>query len=200
MGQRAGDVRRLEAHVVQPLAALGEEAAHRRGRAQRLQQLDLAVAGGEQRGLHTLLGDLRLAQQGQSEHVAIERVRIGETLHHDSNVMNPSNHLSALLVECMDMSPAVTLPEALEVCKVQPSLNRRRTCSSPSGGTAATPAFSSTCAVDFMPTSAVPTPGVERTNWMARWASVAKPGTRSASERYPRSPGSARRPFQVAAP
>ena len=98
MGQRVRHVRRLEAHVVQPLAALGEEAAHRRRRAQRLQQLDLAVAGGEQRGLHTLLGDLRLPQQGQSEHVAIERVRIGETLHHDSHVMNPSNHLLALLI------------------------------------------------------------------------------------------------------
>ena len=83
--------------MVEPLPAPGEEAAHRRGRAQRFEQLDLAVTGGEQRGLHALLGDLGLAQQRQAEDVAIEHVRVGETLHHDSDVMNPSYHLSALL-------------------------------------------------------------------------------------------------------
>src|SRR5215470_13897198 len=41
-------------------------------------------------------------------------------------------------------------------------------------------AFSSTCAAVFMPTSAVLTPGVERTNWSARCASVVSPGIYSA--------------------
>src|SRR5207302_869625 len=41
-------------------------------------------------------------------------------------------------------------------------------------------AFSSTWAGVFMPTSAVPTPGVERTNWIARCASVVNPGMNSA--------------------
>src|SRR5262247_3895541 len=34
-------------------------------------------------------------------------------------------------------------------------------------------------AADFMPTSAVPMPGVERTNWSARWASLVSPGMSS---------------------
>ena len=96
IGQRGGDVRRLEAEVMQSLAALGEEAAHRRGRPQRLQQLDLALAGRQQRGPHALLGDLRLAHQGQAEDVPIEPVGVAQTLHHDSDVMNPPHHLGIL--------------------------------------------------------------------------------------------------------
>ena len=88
---------RLQNNMVQALAAPGQEAADRRGGTQGLQQLDLAVAGGEQRRLHALIGDLGLAHEGQTEDTSVERVRFGETLHHDSNVMNPSNHLSALL-------------------------------------------------------------------------------------------------------
>src|SRR5262249_15314892 len=49
------------------------------------------------------------------------------------------------------------------------------------GAGAATPAFSSAGAPVFLPTSAVPTPGVERTNWSARLASVLKPGRNSVS-------------------
>src|SRR6266850_3706066 len=41
-------------------------------------------------------------------------------------------------------------------------------------------AFSSTWAGVFIPTSAVPPPGVERTNWTARCASVVSPGMYSA--------------------
>src|SRR6202040_3042419 len=41
--------------------------------------------------------------------------------------------------------------------------------------TAATAIFLSTCGRRLIPTSAVVTPGVDRTNWMARWASVLKP-------------------------
>src|SRR5438128_431105 len=56
------------------------------------------------------------------------------------------------------------------------ALNKRWNCSQPIGGTAPTLVFSSTCAGVFIPTSAVPMPGVERTNWSARCASVASPG------------------------
>ena len=41
-------------------------------------------------------------------------------------------------------------------------------------------AFSSTWTADFIPTSAVPMPGVDRTNWSARWASLVSPGMYSA--------------------
>src|SRR5881296_3465400 len=61
------------------------------------------------------------------------------------------------------------------------AVNSRWNCSHGTGGVAATPAFSSTWATAFMPTSAVPTPGVERTNWSARWASVARPGSTAPS-------------------
>src|SRR5712691_5087342 len=56
------------------------------------------------------------------------------------------------------------------------ALNRVLNFSQGIGATAATAAFSSTWAVDFMPTSAVPMPGVERENWSERWASVVSPG------------------------
>src|SRR5439155_26743139 len=49
-----------------------------------------------------------------------------------------------------------------------------------SGGTRATSRFSATCSRRLMPTSAAVMPGVERTNWRARWAQVWSPGNASA--------------------
>ena len=61
-----------------------------------------------------------------------------------------------------------TLPDAHALRNVlhQPpaALNRRWNCFHAIGDVAPTFAFSSTCALVFMPTSAVPTPGVERAN------------------------------------
>src|SRR2546430_13242592 len=54
----------------------------------------------------------------------------------------------------------------------QASLKRGLNCSQAIGATAAAAMLSSTWASVFIPTSAVPIPGVERTNWIARWASV----------------------------
>src|SRR4030095_11230947 len=45
----------------------------------------------------------------------------------------------------------------------------------PAGGSFTRTAFSSTWATLCIPQSAVPTPGVERTNWSARCASVLRP-------------------------
>src|SRR5207237_8751431 len=77
--QRAADVRRLEAEMVEALAVPREEAPDARGRVARLEQLDLRVAGGEQRRAHALLGDRPLLEQPQAEHVAIKLVAFGET-------------------------------------------------------------------------------------------------------------------------
>ena len=65
-----------EAEVVQPLTPLGEEARDSGIGARRLEELDLAVTGGEQRGAHALVGDLRLADERQTERVAPEAIRL----------------------------------------------------------------------------------------------------------------------------
>ena len=91
--QRAADVRRLEAEMVEALASPREEAPDARGGVERLEQLDLRVAGGEQRRAHALLGDRLLLEQRQAEHVAIESVGVGETPDDDADVMNPSHHV-----------------------------------------------------------------------------------------------------------
>ena len=78
--------------MVEALAVPREEAPDARGRVERLEQLDLCVAGGEQRRAHALLGDRLLLEQRQAEHVAIEPVGVGETLDDNADVMNPSHH------------------------------------------------------------------------------------------------------------
>jgi hypothetical protein len=67
-----------EAQVMQPLSPLGEEARDSGVGGRRLEQLDLAVAGGEQRGAHALIGDLRLADERQAKRVAPEAIRLVE--------------------------------------------------------------------------------------------------------------------------
>jgi len=84
--------RRVEAEVVQTLAALGEKATDGVLGVERLQQLDLGVPRAEQRGAHALIGHLGLAQQRQAERALVERVRVPQPLHHDPDVMNPEHH------------------------------------------------------------------------------------------------------------
>ena len=99
--QRLADVGRFEAEMVESLAAPGQETAHRRGRPQGLEQLDLAVAGCQQGRPHSLVGDLGLTDERQPQHVAVEPVRLGQTIHDDSDVMDPSHRRWLLLTnEC----------------------------------------------------------------------------------------------------
>ncbi len=67
-----------------------------------------------------------------------------------------------------------------------PDSNSESQRSSGAGGTELSARFSSTCASELMPASAVVTPGAERANWRARWASVQHSGkasrTRAGSE------------------
>src|SRR5918996_4693079 len=95
--QRGADIVCLEAQVVQALATPGQEATDGCVRPQRLQQLELALSGGQQRGPHALVGDLGLAHEWQPEDATIERVRLFQVLHHDPDVMNPPHHLGILL-------------------------------------------------------------------------------------------------------
>ena len=73
--ERPVDVGRLEAEVVKSLAALGEEARHARIRPRGLEQLDLAVAGGEEGRPHSLVRNLRFPEERKPERVAPERCR-----------------------------------------------------------------------------------------------------------------------------
>src|SRR5207249_4792268 len=95
--KRPADVGRLEAEMMEALAAPREEAPDARGRVERLEQLDLRVAGGEHRGAHALVGERLFLEQRQAEHVAIKPVGVREPLHHDADVMNPSHHVRILL-------------------------------------------------------------------------------------------------------
>ena len=88
-GRNVGDI---EADVMEPLAASGQEAAHPVVEVDGLEQLDLALAGGEQRRPDALVGELGLLDHGQPERVAIERVGIGQPFHHDPDMMNASYH------------------------------------------------------------------------------------------------------------
>src|SRR5206468_12496602 len=54
LAQRVLDVRGLEAEMMEAFAAPGQEPSDPVGGIQRLEQLDLALAGGEQRGPHAL--------------------------------------------------------------------------------------------------------------------------------------------------
>src|SRR5207244_641677 len=96
-GQRLGDVRGVEAQMVEPLAALGQEASDARRVVERLDQLDLALAGREQRGAYALVGQRRLLDQRQPQGVAVEAIGVLQTLHDDANVVNPSHHAQSLL-------------------------------------------------------------------------------------------------------
>src|SRR5262245_60874795 len=90
--QRLDDVRRVEAEVVQPLAATLQEAPHTRRRIERLEQLDLGLTGAQQRGAYVLVRDRRLLEQGQSQRVTVEPVCVREPIHDDADVVDSSHH------------------------------------------------------------------------------------------------------------
>ena len=85
-------VGRAEAEVVEPLPSLGEEARHSGVVARGLEQLDLAVARGEERRPHALIGNLRLAEERQPQGVAPEAIRLREASNHDADVVNVLDH------------------------------------------------------------------------------------------------------------
>src|SRR5215470_20413360 len=76
-GERVGDVRRLEAEMMQSLTSPFEKSPDAGARVDRLQELDLGVAGPEERRPHPLIGDRLLLQQGQAEHVTVEAIGVG---------------------------------------------------------------------------------------------------------------------------
>jgi len=83
--------------VVKPLTALRQKAPDAVVRIERLQQLDLRIAGTQQRRAHALVGNFSFAQQGQSQRASIERIGVAQTFHHDTDVMNPEHHGRILL-------------------------------------------------------------------------------------------------------
>ena len=78
--------------MVQPFAVLGEEARHTRVRARRLEQLDLAVTGGQEHGAHALIGDFRLADEREAQGVPPEAAGARQALDHDADVMDLLDH------------------------------------------------------------------------------------------------------------
>src|SRR5688572_9516382 len=78
--------------MVEALASLGEEARHTRIGTGGLQQLDLAVAGGEQDRAHALVHDLRFANERQPERIAPESAGMRERLDDDAHVMDLPHH------------------------------------------------------------------------------------------------------------
>ena len=68
--QRLGEVRDLEADVVEPLALRFEEAGHARAVVGRFDQLDLRLADGQERDAHAVAGDVHDGLELEVQHVA----------------------------------------------------------------------------------------------------------------------------------
>ena len=131
--------------MMQALTALGEEARDAGIGARRLEQLDLAVAGGEQRGAHALIGDLRLADERQTERVAPEAIRLVEILHDDADVMDIGDHVRRhTLADGAAIFKGFRARAEPGRSAGQASLNSFLNWSHASGGTALTRAISST--------------------------------------------------------
>src|SRR5437867_11408338 len=94
--QRLDDVLRVEAEVVEPFAVPGQKAPDARRRVQRLEELDLGLAGAEQRGPHVLIRDRRLGDERQPQRVTVEAIRLRQPVHDNADVVNPSHHAHPL--------------------------------------------------------------------------------------------------------
>ncbi len=70
------------------VSSMGHAALRVRG----LEELDLAVAGREQRRAHALVRDLSLAQKRQPERIPPEAIRPREALDHDADVVDLLDH------------------------------------------------------------------------------------------------------------
>ena len=90
--ERGGDVVDAVGHVVQPGPALGQEAADRRVVRQRREQLHVAVADVEQRGLDALLGDRLAVDERHAVGVAVDGDRGVEVLDGDADVVDAAEH------------------------------------------------------------------------------------------------------------
>src|SRR6185295_11688877 len=154
--------------VVEPFPTLGQELPDGAVGAERLQQLDLAVARGEQRRAHALLLDRRLAHEREAQRVPPEAVGSREALHRDPDVMDAGHH---------GVLTTLTLADETRIFNIFRPQAWEKSFSLGTGGIETSPAFSSTWARLRIPQSAVPTPGVDRTNWSARCASVRSPSS-----------------------
>ncbi len=81
---------------MESLAPSRQEPADPRRRIQRLEQLDLALAGSEQRRAHVLVGDRRLLDEREPQGAAVEAVGVLEPIHDDADVVNASHHAPPL--------------------------------------------------------------------------------------------------------
>ena len=82
-----GDVGRLETDVVQAFAALLEELGDAAVRIDRLEELDLAAADRQERGLHALVLHRRLGGDAQAEAIPPEGEAVLEPPHDQTHVM-----------------------------------------------------------------------------------------------------------------
>jgi len=130
-----GPLAGAEAEVVEPFPPLGQELPDRALGDERLQQLDLAVPRGEQRRAHPLLSDGRLAHQRQAQRVPPEAVGLREALHRDTDVVDAGHH---------DVVTTITLADEARIFKVFRPQAWEKSFSLGTGGTATSPAFSST--------------------------------------------------------
>src|SRR5947207_6252335 len=90
-GERGGEVRDLEADVVEPLPLRGEEASNAGRLVGRAHELDLRVANGEERDSHPVGGDVLDRLELETERVAIELQRALEVPDHHSNVVDAAD-------------------------------------------------------------------------------------------------------------
>src|SRR5574341_298656 len=86
------DVLALEADEIDALAVAGEEAADRRRRIRRLEQLDVADPGGQDRVLEAELLRLRAAVDGQAEEPRVARDRGLQVPHDDRQLDDVAQH------------------------------------------------------------------------------------------------------------
>ena len=87
------DVGRLEADVMQPLAATGQELGDAAGLVDGLEQLDLAAPDRQERRAHALIANRRLLGDPETEEVLPEREPLLETPHDEADVMDAAEHV-----------------------------------------------------------------------------------------------------------
>jgi len=86
------NVRGLEAEVVKSLSPLLQKSRHASGRIGRLQELDLPIAHGKQRGVHTLVGHGGSFPHRDSQDVAVHRERLLHVTDDNGYMVNPREH------------------------------------------------------------------------------------------------------------
>ena len=82
------DIVGLETQMVQPAALVVQELGHPGIRADRLKQLDLALADGQQGGFDALVFDRCHFAQRQAQDITIKRVGVFEIADDNADVVN----------------------------------------------------------------------------------------------------------------